>query len=261
MILSKFKAYWQSCIALQRVHKQGLPLLAKSPGSPFNREAYNIFLCEAVQWRLKPDAVICDVGANNGDFSQAFSMVYPKAKIILFEPISDHLAKLHSLRELKSFPWEIQPCALGAKAEKLTIEIPDAQAAASSLLGFSSAYLDRNPSASKTTTTQCDVRRLDDVWQEVGGGQEIDLLKIDVEGFEFSVLEGAQMTLPMVKNIIVEVSLLRHSDSPECPIAKMVAIASHHGLSLFRMEPTILGSNSIPLEYDLYFQKTKKPKE
>jgi FkbM family methyltransferase len=244
------------------VHWEGLPLLPKRclKRAPFNREAFNGFIVEAAEWRLGPAPVIYDVGANNGDFALAFQRVYPAARITLFEPLTRHVKRLESLRDGGGFPWAIQPVALGAGDETLEIEVPEGQEAASSLHGFGGDYLRHNPGAEKTSRQLCQVRRLDGLERAGGAMGRIDLLKIDVEGFEFSMLEGAVETLARVRNVVVEVSRLRHGGTAGCPIARMVAGMAAAGLSLFRMEPTIVNReiDPHPLEYDLYFTRMGK---
>lgn len=262
MIFSKILAFAKASRALGRPAMEGFPFVPKRfvAGAPFNREAYNTFVVEAVGWRLGRSPLIYDVGANNGDFALAFARAYPGAKVVLFEPIPSHLVRLRALQKLGSFDWDVRPFALGSRSETLEIEIPEGQEAASSLHGFSEVYLSSNPRASAIARQQCEVRRLDDLEEENGGSSRIDLLKIDVEGYEFAVVEGAERTLRRVDRVVVEVSRLRHSDEPGCPVAKMAEKLAAAGLSLFRMQPTILSASepSLPLEYDLYFRRWEK---
>lgn len=260
MSLVKVSAYLNSASALKRLHLSGLPVLPKRflKLAPFNREAFNTFIVEAVEWKLGAKPLIYDVGANNGDFALAFQTAYPNARITLFEPIPDHVARLERLKQTGGFPWTIQPVALGANDEELEIEVPIGQEAASSLHGFGEDYLKHNPNAAKTSRQICQVRKLDGLAKS--DTTEIDLLKIDVEGFEFVMLEGAGATLGRVRNVVVEVSRLRHAGEPGCPIARMIRLMEGAGLSLFRMEPTIVNADmdAHPLEYDLYFTRFGK---
>lgn len=257
MFTSKILAYLQSVASLGRLHAGGLPFVPKKfiRLAPFNREAYNSFLIEALDWRLPPSPVIYDVGANNGDFALAFQTAYPQAKITLFEPLAAHVARLERLKQTGGFRWIIHPVALGANDEELVIEVPEGQEAASSLHGFGEHYLKHNPGAGKTTRQICQVRRLDAL--DDAEGDAIDLLKIDVEGFEFAMLEGAISTLERVHSMVVEVSRLRHAHERDCPIHRMVQLLGTAGLRLFRMKPTVINRNidDRPLEYDLYFAR------
>lgn len=260
MFIEKIYAYLKSVSATGRLHARGLPFVPKRllKLSPFNREAYNTFLTEAVGWNLGKTPFICDVGANNGDFALAFQAAYPGARLHLFEPLERHLDHLRKLKEAGSFGWAIHPFALGARSEELEIEVPDGFEDASSLLGFSQEYLRQNPRSAKTRREICRVRPLDELVSDGEAPKVIDLLKIDVEGFEFAVLEGAADTLRRVRNIVVEVSLLRHSEGNYCPVARMVATLENAGLRLFRMQPTVTshGPGKKPLEYDLYFTQS-----
>ncbi|RYD24098.1 MAG: FkbM family methyltransferase [Verrucomicrobiaceae bacterium] len=261
MFIDKISAYLRSVSATGRLHSQGLPFVPKKllKLAPFNREAYNTFLTEAVGWNLGRSPLICDVGANNGDFALAFQSAYPEARLHLFEPLERHLAHLRKLKETGSYAWTIHPFALGSRSEELEIEVPDGFEDASSLLGFSEEYLRQNPRSAKTRREICRVRPLDEL-MAAQATDVIDLLKIDVEGFEFAVLEGALETLSKVRNVVVEVSLLRHSEGDYCPISRMVATLEKQGLQLFRMQPTVTGDGpgKRPLEYDLYFTRSRE---
>jgi len=262
MLVRKTIVYLKSVAATGKPHVLGMPVIPKRllKRSPFNREAYNGFLTEAAHWKLGKSPVVYDVGANNGDFALAFQSVYPEAQITLFEPVAAHVTRLERLKQEGGFPWIIQPVALGPRDEELEIEVPEGQEAASSLHGFGTDYLEHNPNAGKTTLQTCQVRRLDGIRQASPDRPDIDLLKIDVEGFEFAMLEGAAETLPHVHNVVIEVSRLRHGDTPGCPIARMIRLMENAGLGLFRMEPTIVNHKiaSHPLEYDLYFSRIGK---
>lgn len=260
MLADKLSAYFRSVAATRRPHLRGMPFLPKRwlKLVPFNREAYNGFLTEAVCWDLGPNPRIFDVGANNGDFAMAFQQAYPGAALHLFEPLERHLARLDAMKEMGGFEWTIHRCALGRRSEELEIEVPEGQEAASSLHGFGGDYLRHNPGAGRTSRQICQVRPLDELTE--GDAGAIDLLKIDVEGFEFAVLDGAAGTLPRVRNAVVEVSLLRHSDEPDCPIARMVERMNRAGLQLFRMQPTLFDSvkSQRAVEFDLYFSRHRR---
>lgn len=262
MFIEKITAYLKAASAIRRLHLNGFPFIPKKliKLAPFNREAYNKFLTEAVAWNLGNAPLICDVGANNGDFALAFQAAYPGARLHLFEPLTRHLDHLRDLKEAGSFEWTIHPYALGPRKEELEIEIPDGFEDASSLLGFSQDYLRQNPRSAKTRRETCAVRPLDELIAGEKMDCRIDLLKIDVEGFEFAVLEGATDTLRRVRNIVVEVSLLRHSERDYCPVARMVDTLEKAGLRLFRMHPTVVGQGpgNMPLEYDLYFTRSRE---
>lgn len=262
MVTEKITAYLESVFATRRFHLAGLPFIPKKliRLAPFNRQAYNTFLTEAVGWNLGKSPLICDVGANNGDFALAFQAAYPEARLHLFEPLERHLDHLRKLKETGSFGWTIHPFALGSRSEELEIEVPDGFEDASSLLGFSEEYLRQNPRSARTRREICRVRPLDELMSDGKPSTVIDLLKIDVEGFEFAVLEGAADTLSRVRNIVVEVSLLRHSDGDYCPVTRMVSTLEKSGLRLFRMQPTVEGDGAgkKPLEYDLYFTRARE---
>ena len=60
------------------------------------------------------------------------------------------------------------------------------------------------PRADRTSSVRVPVRRLDELVGEAGL-EHIDLMKIDVEGVEMEVLEGATRVLPSVRRVVMEV--------------------------------------------------------
>src|SRR5262249_59911556 len=80
---------------------------------------------------------------------------------------------------------EVLPYALGRVSGKATLRVPWGNA------GMGSLALDCEDVAEEHVV---DVVRLDDVWKE-RGWPRIDFIKIDVEGFESHVLEGARQTI------------------------------------------------------------------
>lgn len=260
MFGKRIEAYLKSVFVLKKVHLSGIPLIPKGlfRNAPYNRTAYNSFLIEAKAWNLGPEPLIYDIGANNGDFSLAFRKIYPDATIVAFEPLKSLASRLHSLNRSVGLGLQIFDCALGGSNETLVIEVPEGQAAASSLHGFGDEYLKHNPGASNTIPQEVTVRRLDGI-SELATSRRIDLMKIDVEGFEFEVIRGAGEVLHRVNNMVVEVSRLRHENEETCAIMRMVREVANYGLSLHRIEPTIINENlsRFPLEFDLYFSRMR----
>jgi hypothetical protein len=84
---------------------------------------------------------------------------------------------------------------------------------ANSLIASSEEYRQLNPHIQHTGTEQIHLMRLDDfVARE--GVERIDLVKIDVEGFELQVLQGGSDTFRnRVDSLMMEISFVRHPRS------------------------------------------------
>ena len=135
------------------------------------------------------DIVIFDVGANNGSSSEEFRRLFPNATIHAFEPHPDAFAELR-----QKFFGDIKVignnCGVADCPGTLHFNITN-QSGSSSFLNISqdSLYI-RGIGVSAVETREVAVTSVDD-YCRARNIQHIDFLKIDVQGFEPKVLEGA----------------------------------------------------------------------
>jgi len=150
--------------------------------------------------RQFPEAkVIFDIGACIGTVSLNLHKNFPDATIYSFEPIEETFKQLQEntrhISTIKRFKY-----AAGDTNNTLTIPIY----AEATINTLKKADYNDAPIASEVIS----VVRLDD-FVDKNSISEIDILKIDVEGFEFEVLNGLGDFLQKVKCIVVEVGYIR----------------------------------------------------
>jgi FkbM family methyltransferase len=142
--------------------------------------------------------LIVDVGANVGQFANAAKLFFPEARVISFEPDPETYADLqvntHGLRDV-----ELHNIGLGDRDGVLTFYRHE-------LSVMSSFSDDAADTANHRGSKQLPVCRLDAVLKS---DDRPDLLKIDVEGFERQVLQGAWETVSRCRYVLIEVSLGR----------------------------------------------------
>jgi FkbM family methyltransferase len=134
---------------------------------------------------------VLDVGANVGRFGQALRRLGYRGRIVSFEPVS---ATFERLRQTAAGDarWEVHRMALGAgDGEARMSTFPGHENATLSRLGdFAREWL---PSALRDEKTEAvPLRRLDSLIAE--GLVTLDgptFLKVDAEGFDWQVIEGA----------------------------------------------------------------------
>jgi len=134
----------------------------------------------------KSTKVIFDIGANHGEFAIKFSQYFKNANIYCFEPVKSTFNVLEkNLSRYSNF--KIFQKALGDKAGIAKIYLNKESDLVSSLVPNSKFH-------SSSTSEDVEVLTIDGFCQE-NGIKKIDILKIDVEGFELNVLEGAKNML------------------------------------------------------------------
>jgi FkbM family methyltransferase len=231
-----------------------LPLVPKQwwPSVPYNRTSYNEFILWIKSLGLTSASWVIDVGANHGDFAQAASTVFPDAKILLIEPVSTLHTELERRCLAYNSQWFLEPCAAGSHQGTGELVIDQRNDAIGSLAGFSEEYLQANPLATAAGSVTCTVKPLDQILTE-RQIESVDLVKIDVEGFEFEVLEGFQKLLPSVRSIIVEVSLVRLAKAGVHPLVAMSSRLTENGFEIVAVIPSLYALNQTwcPVEFNI----------
>lgn len=152
--------------------------------------------------KLKNINLLIDVGANIGQFSLFAKKYLNCKKIILFEPLKDEYNKLCKLFIDKDII--IHNLALGSKKSNSTINITN-QRDSSSILDINSK-IDESFKHIKIIKKQIiNLERLDNILKN-SDLENVNLLKIDVQGFELQVLKGASKILRNIKYIYIECS-------------------------------------------------------
>jgi FkbM family methyltransferase len=250
----KIRTFFHAAIALRSANLRGLPLIPKRwwQSVPNNRTAYNEFILWIKSLGLTSASWIIDVGANHGDFAQAASAVFPGAKILLIEPLPILQAELKRRCLDHQSRWFLESCAAGSHAGASELVIDPKNDDIGSFVGFSEEYLRVNPSVTSAGTVTCAIKPLDQILAE-REIEHIDLVKIDVEGFELEVLEGFQKFLPSVRSIIVEVSLVRCAKVGVDPLETMRSRLTENGFSIVAVIPSLYAPDQTlrPVEFNI----------
>lgn len=147
---------------------------------------------------------VLDVGANRGQFARWCAAVFPDAEIHAFEPLPDCMPWLDRLAaEIPRV--RIHPIALGESAGSSVMYQNDYDPS-SSMLPMLDRHREIAPKTSHAREIQVEVARLDDV-ARTRKFREPVFLKIDVQGFERSVLAGSREVLKSVAVAMMEVNL------------------------------------------------------
>lgn len=145
---------------------------------------------------LKEDSILVDIGANIGTVALRAAKICKKGHVYAFEPDPQHLDSLKVNQQLNQLSnVTIIPKALGCEpGTALLSKLEQRNAGMNRILpGEQAAQFD---------STQIEVSTLDQEMSQINPAR-IDLIKIDVEGYEFHVLQGAQKTIVRYKPILI----------------------------------------------------------
>jgi FkbM family methyltransferase len=158
---------------------------------------------------LKANAVdaVIDVGANEGQYGRRLRRHGWDGPIISFEPQADVHGRLMR-RASRDAEWIVAPpMALGA-IEGMAVLERSAESDMSSLLPQNATMRKISPSSQTTGQVEVPLQRLDQLPQLRDGRFTRMLLKIDVQGSELDVLEGARGLLDRIVGIQLETALV-----------------------------------------------------
>lgn len=148
---------------------------------------------------------IMDVGANRGQFALIARKVFPKTKIISFEPLEEP-AKIFKKIFDNDPDITLHTCAIGRSEMTADIHITKDDDS-SSLLPITSMQSDLFPGATESGTRQVTVYPLSQLI-DPASIPVASLLKIDVQGYELDVLQGCEDILQKFSHVYVECSFI-----------------------------------------------------
>jgi len=160
--------------------------------------------------------VLIDVGAHHGDTINEFLKIFSIKKIYAFEPSKKNFDKLREktkkIKKIFLLEIDINQVGLGQKNDVLILnEITDGVSNTFNSLNLNSKYFKKK----KTITTLFGIKKFIDnkvstkiiplkdfmVQKKINN---VDLIKIDTEGFEYNILLGLEDYIKKIKFILFE---------------------------------------------------------
>jgi FkbM family methyltransferase len=162
-------------------------------------------LAKILNWN-KVDYVI-DIGANRGQFAVGLLDFGYKGKIVSFEPVGSVHQELSKVAS-KYDRWEVaKQIAIGSENGEVEINVSD-NSVFSSILNIKKSHVEQKDYSKTVRTETVKIGRLDDVLPEyLDVSAHRVLLKIDTQGFEKQVLDGAPDTLSKIQGLKIEMPL------------------------------------------------------
>ena len=141
---------------------------------------------------IRPESTVIDVGANIGLHTVHFAQAAPLGKVICFEPARTTFARL--LQNVAGLPNVIP----------LNVALSDKAGLSQFFVSSDDAYSGLKDTHRKQVLYQEWVPCFngDTILEPLTRGSRVDLIKVDVEGFERQVLEGMQALLTAHRPVI-----------------------------------------------------------
>lgn len=153
--------------------------------------------------------LVLDVGANHGGFAAKVRSGGYQGDLISFEPLEDAHRALQALKADDPF-WVIAPRMALGEAESQAVLHVAGNSSSSSLLPMLDAHQSAAPASAYIAEETVPLQRLDAVLPGLAPYSKDAriFLKIDTQGYERQVLEGAQALMPQIRVVQLELSLL-----------------------------------------------------
>lgn len=149
---------------------------------------------------------VLDVGANTGQFSEGLREAEFHRKIISFEPLPDAFEVIKEKATNDRWGWEVHNFALGSRDERTMIHVAG-NSYSSSILPMLSRHEQSRPESRYVADAEIEVKTLDSIFLPEWRASRDVFLKIDTQGFEKQVLDGAKQSLPFIDTIQIEMSM------------------------------------------------------
>jgi FkbM family methyltransferase len=156
--------------------------------------------------RFEVDLVL-DIGANVGQFASELRSVGFLGGLVSFEPLSraHHDLSKAASRDAK---WQVHPrCAIGDHDGEIEINVSK-NSVSSSILPMLEAHFSAAEDSAYVGSEKVPIFRLDSVAPAYLKKFRHPFLKIDTQGFEWQVLDGAREVLPVMHGVLCEISLV-----------------------------------------------------
>lgn len=187
--------------ALQRLsHKVGFDVRAWPPLDPFYGNLARLFAVQGID-------VLLDVGGNTGQYALNLRRASYAGRIVSFEPASATHAELQAAAAGDPAWTVAPPMALGDRDGEITLHLYN-RSDMNSLHGLSETAREMYPRLESTGTETVALRRLDGMLADVVKPDETPFLKLDTQGAERAVLNGALGVLDRFPAIQAEMSLV-----------------------------------------------------
>ena len=199
--------------------------------------------------------LIFDVGANAGQFGVLLREIGFDGKIVSFEPLSD--AREILLNISKNDPlWQIAlQTAIGEENGEIEIQIAG-NSQSSSVLDMLDTHVRAAPDSKYIGKEKVALRKLDSIAPDYMDSNSIAFIKIDTQGYETQVMNGAKKLMSQIVGLQVEISLVPLYKG-QCLFDEMLKKLKNDGFELWSISTVFSDPNTAQLlQVDATFFRT-----
>jgi FkbM family methyltransferase len=195
--------------------------------------------------------VVLDVGANAGQYGEQLRELGFKGRLVSLEPVAEAFAELER-RAAADGAWDAVRVAASDADGEITLNITG-DSRSSSVLARNERFADKAGWEPKESR-QVAARRLDGLVGELLQPDERAYLKLDVQGYERTVIDGAGAALRRFEAIELELSVTPLYES-QPSLSEMLPLLAEHGFRPVCLEPILLDDDGLLMELDGLFAR------
>lgn len=229
-------------ITWKRIVRRILREITPPPKPPFG-----VTNCLSTLKQLGFSCNFCvDIGAYHGEWTRTLKNIFPGSSVLMLEA---QLSKQKLLEQVAAAYSDVfvEVALLGPVTGELVSF--HSMETGSSVLAETSPF--------PRQTTECTTSSLDDLLR-AGSRPKVDLLKLDVQGYELEVLKGGKSAVQQADVIVLEASLL--AINAGCPLLpEVVSSLTGMGFRLFDIYGLTRRTDGVLWQTDLVFIRDDAP--
>lgn len=218
----------------------------------YDMSAASISLDSAL--RSTKATVLFDIGANIGQFARQVRSNGYRGLIVSFEPLNDAWFELNEVSR-KDPMWVVhERCAVGYRSSLGVLNV-SRNSVSSSLMRMLDAHVKAAPESCYIREEQVSVFSLDEVGSAYLSDDSVVFIKIDAQGYEGEILQGAEGLLRRASGLICELSLL-DLYAGQWSLTQIISYLNDFGFDLWALKEGFINpSNGRVMQVDGIFIK------
>jgi len=174
-----------------------------------------------------------DIGANKGQYALNMRELGYCNKIISFEPLKEAFKELKNAA-VKDEKWIVNNYALGSENSTSVINVAG-NSYSSSILTMLPKHIESAPESRFVGQEEIEIKKLDSIFSLFCDNKNSVMIKIDTQGYEKNVIDGALESLKTIRIIQLEMSIIPLYEK-EMLFDEMIKYLDNKGFSLFSLE-------------------------